>query len=78
MSRNNWNFSHVVTARSSSFGTVDHATTGRGMSDAERAERMAEYKRNWLARTAEVRDGTTGQALGWGGALSLWEELHGK
>ena len=69
---------HQVTVRSSSFGTVDSATTGRGMSEAERTARMAEYKRAWIARNAALRCGTTGQALGLGGALALWEETFGK
>ena len=78
MARNSWNFSHVVSARSESFGSVDSATTGRGMTEAERSARMEQFKRAWIARNATLRCGTTGRAIGIGGALAMWEQQFGK
>ena len=75
MSRNNWNFSHVVTARSSSFGTVDHATTGR-IDQAAQTARAAQMRDVWIRRNASTV--VDGRELGIGGAIALWEELHGK
>jgi hypothetical protein len=72
--RNNWNFSHTVTPTSESFGIHDTATTGSSFVDATRA---ANVRNAWLRRMALMIDADTGKAIGFGGALALWEDEFG-
>jgi hypothetical protein len=66
---------HQVTARSESFGTVDGSTTGR-IDQAAQAARAAQLRDYWIRSNAKTV--VDGRELGIGGAIALWEELHGK
>lgn len=72
--RTNYNFSHTVSERSEAFGTHDTATTGSAFVDPTRAVNV---RNAWLRRMALMIDAATGKAIGFGGALALWEDEFG-
>lgn len=63
--RNNWNFSHVVSPKSESFGTVDASTTSATPNAAYtgRAAQLADMKK---------RQDMEAKSTGDGGTLRIW------
>jgi hypothetical protein len=70
--RNNWNFSHSVSARSNAFGSHDASTTSGSRNDAAA---IARGKAMFIAKYSVIIDGETGKPFGEGGALALYESF---